>query len=277
MKIVNIEKNPKNVYHKRPLEREQCATSVVEIIVPFHGQYDKLGRLISSVYRGTSSNPFRLTIVDDGSPNNGFIKQLEREAEKEKIKNLSLIRIDQQRGFGAALWEGFSRTEFPYICFLNSDCVVEDVNWLKALHTSYMQLAGQGVKFLSARMDNPTTGDPRVRGSRSEKPRDIIIDVDSINQIIDNDKYLPLTATFCHRDLFKRIGPIKSYPFGMYEDIELACRLFSYGYKQAISGASWIHHEGGATFRSLARNAVAQEEINENFSRCCQDIKLLKK
>lgn len=262
----------------RPVGQGEYAHAVVDIIVPFHGQYEKVTRLVKSLYRGTSSNPFRLILVDDGSPNATFAEHLGRDRDRERIDNLVIVRNDRHEGFGSALWTGFLKVEYPYVCFLNSDCVIEDVDWLRALFETYARQRAGGVKFVSSRMDNPTSGDPRVRGTRATKTRDVVLDPKSIDQIVGHDTFVPLTATLCHRDLFDRIGGfVKPYPVGMYEDLELACRLFAHGYRQAISGASYVHHDGGATFASLAASPDAREQIGENFARCCRDIKSLKK
>lgn len=245
----------------------------VDIIIPYHGHYDRVGRLLKSIWTGTRSNDYQITLVDDGSANTDFTDQLE----KAKIPRLNFVRIEERQGFGTALMEGFKNTSNPYVVFLHSDCVIEDVNWLMALGQTYEKNRTQGVKFVSARLSNPTGGDSAVRGSRANKCRDIILNPQSASDILERDMYVPLVATLCHRDLFNHLGGfIKTYPTGWYEDLELACRMYSRGMKQAISGQSYVHHEGGVTFDTLFKEDPSLKEVvDNNFHRVITDIKRL--
>ena len=248
--------------------------AAVEIIVPYHGQYDRVARLVTSIYRGTHQPPFRLTLVDDASPNDEFRQTLLKEVEKKKVENLQIIRNRSQLGFGGSLKAGFDHTEHPWICFLNSDCQIEDVNWLRALYLSYENLKGQRVKMISARMDRSAGGDQRVVGTQYTKTKDMVIDA-TVEEIVEKDCYVPLVCTMCHRDLFSKIGGfVKDYPYGMYEDVELACRMNAYGFKQGISGGSWVRHDGGGTIVSLmSSRPELKKVVDGNFNRCLGDIK----
>jgi GT2 family glycosyltransferase len=245
----------------------------VDIIIPYHNQYDRVSRLLKSIWHGTRSNDYQITLVDDGSGNTDFTDQLE----KAKIPRLNFVRIQERQGFGTALQEGFKNTKNPYVVFLHSDCVVEDINWLLAMGETYERLRTQGVKLVSARLNNPTGGDPCVRGSRSNKTKDIILTPKSAAEIIDKDMYVPLVATLCHRDLFSYVGGfIKNYPTGWYEDLEFACRMHAKGMKQAISGQSYVYHEGGVTFDAVFKqHPEVKQVVEENFHRATKDIQRL--
>ncbi len=60
----------------------------------------------------------------------------------------------------------------------------------------------------------------------------------------------------------------------MYEDEELFHRMKFYGFSQGISGKSWIHHDGAATFKKLNKNELMQQ-IENNRSQCIKDINSL--
>lgn len=245
----------------------------VDIIIPYHGQYDRVSRLLRSLISGTRSNDYQIILVDDGSENTDFTEQLE----KAKIPRLKFVRNVERKGFAASLLEGFKASKNPYVVFLHSDCVIEDVNWLLAMGETYEKLRTQGVKLVSARMNNPTGGDSRVAGTRYDKTKDYIINPKSGKDIIDKDMYVPLVATLCHRDLFSHLGGfVKTYPTGWYEDLELACRMFSRGMKQAVSGKSYVRHEGGVTFNALFKTHPETKDIvDQNFQRATRDIKAL--
>ena len=246
----------------RALKFVPFSRSPVTIIIPFHGEYERVGRLVSSIWNATRSNPYEICLVDDCSPNSNFIASMK---DQPQVVNL---RTPERLGFGGALKYGFDKTEQPWVCFLNSYCEIQDVNWLIAMGQSLLNLKDQGVRMVSARTNNPgTLGDKRLRGKKG----------DLIDDIVLEDTYLPLYCSMCHRDLFDHIGGfIKPYPYGWYEDEELAYRMRHYGFRQAICGKSWVHHEGSVTVRNVLKNDRKAEKImNSNRDRCISDISSL--
>lgn len=233
--------------------------SPVDIIVPFHGQYRRLVSLIESVLR-VRSNPYLLTLVDDGSPNPDFLKQIE------KVPQLNRIRLDEQVGFGAALHAGFKATRQPFVMFMHSDCEALDPSWMLSLGQTLLELEGQGVGMVSARSDNPLCDDPRFVGKLNSVTEHVIL---------EPGESMPLYCSMCRRELFDKIGGfVKEYPFAMYEDQELSYRMSVHGVKQAISGTSWIKHYGNATISEVSRSKpLAMKQMEENYNRCLADMK----
>jgi GT2 family glycosyltransferase len=233
--------------------------SPVDIIVPFHGQYKRLITLIESVLR-VRSNPYLLTLVDDGSPNPGFLKQLE------KVPQLNRIRLDEQVGFGAALQAGFQATKQPFVMFMHSDCEALDPSWMLSLGQTLIELEEKGVGMVSARSDNPFCDDTRFEGKLNSTSEHVIL---------ESGESMPLYCAMCRRGLFNKIGGfIKSYPFAMYEDQELSYRMGVHGVKQAISGTSWIKHHANATISEVSRsNPLALGQMEKNYDRCVADMK----
>jgi GT2 family glycosyltransferase len=247
------------VAHQGKIKLPPFSRSPVDIIVPFHGQYEKVVKLIESVYR-VRSNPYQLTLVDDGSPYEGFLEQIA------SLPQLKCIRLDKQVGFGAALKAGFEATKQPWVMFLHSDCEAEDPLWMIRLGQTLLELKDKGVKMVSARTNNPMCEDSRFVGQKN-----MITD----HVVLGPGESMPLFCAMCHRDLFNHIdGFIKPYPFGMYEDQELSYRMASFGYKQAISGTSWVMHHGNATISEVARTRPqAALEMEQNYFRCINDMK----
>ncbi len=246
-----------------PLSQSPFSRSRVDIIVPFHGQYAKVVKLLESIWYITKSNPYLITLVDDASPNDTFIDQLK------KAPQLQIIRSEKRLGFGGALEFGFQNTKQPWVCFLNSDCVIEDPNWLIELGRSLLNGKEQNIRMVSAKSNNPGSGtDKRLKATRkSIKGKDIVL----------KDGFLPLYCAMCHRDLFENIGGfIKAYPIGYYEDEELAYRMRHYGFKQAICGQSWIYHEGSGTIKDLIRqDPTIKEIVEKNREKCVEDLRRL--
>lgn len=250
-------------FHARPLAPSPFARSPVDIIVPFHGQYDKVARLVESIYLHCRSNPYQICLVDDGSPNKTFLEQLS------KLPQIKCVRNEEHLGFGAALHAGYLATEQPWVLFMHSDTVVEDGNWMLRLGECLMSLRDRGVKMASARTNNPLGGDERLKADRLEV---------SENAVVGKGGFLPLYCAMCHRELFNRIGGfIKAYPYALYEDEELAYRMRHHGYKQVVCGNSWVYHEGECTIRELTRERPDVKEVMEsNREKCISDIKKLR-
>lgn len=260
--------------HKaRPLNEISLFNAQVDIIVPFHGQYEKLKTLLDSIFLLTRSNYYKVCIVDDGSPNSTFIETLQENASKQAQRRgipnvVTTVRNQYQLGFAGACQLGYQTTESPYVCFVNSDCVIEDANWLRAMGESLLALKDQGVRMVSATTNNAVGGDPAQTGNKLGR--------DTQDVILGDDSFLTLYCFLCHRELFQRVGGfLKPYPYGYFEDEEFAARLRKKGFRQAVSRASWIYHEGQATVREVWRRdpniRIIMEE--ENRKRCIEDLK----
>jgi O-antigen biosynthesis protein len=234
----------------------------VDIIIPFHAQYYLLGECIQSLLMATKGQLFTITIVDDCSPNEQFLKTLH----KEKLAKIpiQLLRNQQQQGFGASLLRGFQATQNQWVLFLHSDCRIIHTDWLMNMVLSMQKLKKDGVKLISAKVDNGGTGTyaPEIIGTQ-EHSTDIVV-----------EQPLPLICSLVHRSLFDHIdGFIKSYPYGGYEDEELFWRMKLSNYKQAVCGKAFVHHEGGATIKELSKNYKVRESMEANKDRFITDVR----
>ena len=258
----------KKIKKARPVEQSPFSRSPVTIIVPFYGQYGKVGRLLKSIWTGTRSNPYEICLVDDSSPNSDFIRRM---VDQPQVVS---FRTPERLGFGGALKFGFERTTQPWVCFLNSDCVIENSAWLIEMGRSLMRLRGQGVQMVSARSNNPGSFvNSRLKAEKTDMDAGGMIE----DFILEDDEHLPLYCTMCHRDLFEHIGGfVKEYPYGWYEDEELAHRMRHHGFSQAICAKSWVRHDGAATIKALFKeNPEAKKIMASNRDRCIADISLL--
>ena len=257
----------------RPLIPVSFSRSKVDIIIPFHGQYEKVSSLLQSILLGIKSNPYQITLVDDCSENKSFYQEINDQFKKNTQEGyrpqVVCIRNEKQLGFGGSLRAGYENTNLPWVLFLHSDCSVEDPNFMIEMGQALVDWKNQKipVKMVSARSNNH--GD-------CDKAKSKIEDKDSKNIILENET-LPLFCSMCHRDLFRHIGGfIKSYPYAWYEDEELSYRIRKFGFKQGISTKAWIRHEGGATIKYVWNKIKESKEIMENNRELClNDIKKL--
>lgn len=258
----------------RPMGVKPFSSSRVDIIIPFHSQYEKVSSLIRSILLSVKSNPYQITLVDDCSENRSFGEEVKREFAKETPAGykpqVQYIRSETHLGFGGALKMGFDATEQPWVLFMHSDCRVEDPNFMIDMGQSLLRWKGEGkpVKIVSARSDNPGDLEQAKAGRMDKGEKDIILGRET----------LPLFCAMCNRDLFRHIGGfIKPYPFAWYEDEELAHRMRASGLLQGVSTKAWVGHHGGATVKYLwETRPETREAMESNRDLCLADLKRLK-
>ena len=259
----------------RPMNDVSEFIAPVDIIIPFHGQYDKVIRLIESVYQNTRTNYIQIYLIDDCSPNEQFIniitKNISKSSSRRNLENnFHAIRCPERYGFAGAARRAFEDGESPYVCFLNSDCVIEDPLWLQNMGEALLNHKDKGVRMVSPVTNNSVGGDPAQEGSKQEKKNEIII--------LEGDSHLSMYCFLCHRQLFDRCGGfLKEYPYGYFEDEEFAARMRAHGFKQAVCKNSWVFHHGMSTIKSvwIAEPEARDVMEKENRERCIQDIKNL--
>lgn len=260
----------------RPVNSVSEFNSQVDIIIPYYGQYEKVTQLLESIFRLTRSNFYKVIVVDDCSPNSDYIKQIYTNASKNasrlRYENVVTVhRNEEQLGFAGACKAGYDLGESPYVCFINSDCLIKDASWLRSLGESLLHLKSQGVRMVAPTTNNPVMGDETQKGEMFKAESDDVI--------LGDDSHLSLYCFLCHRELFNHVGGfLRQYPYGYYEDEEFASRLRKHGYKQAVCRSSWVYHEGEATIRPLWRARPDLRSIMEvdNRERCIEDMKSLR-
>lgn len=251
---------------------EPFGRSAVSIIIPFHNQADKVGRLVSSILQLTQSNPYEICLVDDASSDKKFIEKMK------KVPQVTVARSDKHQGFAASLALGMKTTNYPrqlrtgemlpapqWLIFMHSDCVIEDPNWMLSMGQLLLKAKENNVKLVSACSNNP--GVDILKREKTQPCEDKI-----------SNEPLPLFCAMLHRELFANIGGfLKGYfPYG-YEETELFYRMKKFGFKQAVCGKSWVYHEGGGTINEMCReNPDIKKMIESNRERCIEDIRKLK-
>lgn len=257
-------KKPTPPFSKIPrVPLRQVSRPALDIIVPFHGKYEYVMRCCESILKCTPNQPYSIYLIDDASPNQGFIKTM-------ITKRIGGGQLDEQLGFAGALFQAYNETKSPWIVIMHSDVVVRDIYWLLHMQRTMESLKGKGVKLVTAMTNNPGTAASFDERMICNSPEEI---EDTEDVIVD--KACPLFCALMHRELFKKIrGFLKQYPLAWYEDEELFWRMKHFGYKQAICRTAWVHHEGGATIKDLWKQDANSKQIMENnYNLCIQDIR----
>jgi len=272
----------KKIVRARPIKSnaDSFGRSAVSIIIPYHGHFECVSKLVDSILRITVSNPYQICLVDDASPNRlesiEFGKDMANIIPEttDSIPQIIWTRSETQLGFSSALKKGLDFTQeqkilSPWVVFLHSDCLVVDPNWMIEMGKSLLRGRSQNIRMVSARSNNPGEGvHPKLQGSRNDLDREEA-------DVVIEDGFLPLYCVMCHRQMFDYIGGfLKPYPYAMYEDEELSCRMRRYNFKQAISMNSWIYHEGGVTINTLLKIPKIKKIMTEdNRNRCISDLR----
>ena len=256
----------KNLHVAPPLVRDPISHVTVDIIIPFHGQADKMINLVRSIYSTTKTPQYQMCVVDDCSPNENISQSFA------KAPRMKYIRTPKHIGFGGAVDMGIKSTENSWICVLHSDCLVVQPKWLEELLRTMGKLRDKRVMMVSARTNNPGEGTPlKLKANRGAVDDDFILE----------EGFLPMYCCLMHRQMFRMLGSyIKTYPYAMYEDEELAARMKHKGLRQAISGKSWVEHAGSATINWLCeKQTLANYQgpdyrsiMEANYERCLSDI-----
>lgn len=235
--------------------------SPVDIIIPYYGQYASVQRCLDSIYRRTTTNPFRVILVDDASPCKDFLEQVGKQCP------ITPVRLESRVGFAGALAAGFAKVTCPWVVLMHSDVEVTTMDWLIGLGECMLRQKQANVRMALAGSDNPGVESNTLRPRQtSERVGDVVA-----------DEPLPLYCAMFHRELFHRIGGfLRTYPYAGYEDVELFYRMKSHGYGQAVCGTSWVKHYAGKTVTAVAESdKVAREEMELNRERCMADLAVL--
>ncbi|RTK97274.1 MAG: glycosyltransferase [Neisseriaceae bacterium] len=237
------------------IEKNVFWMAEVEIIIPFHGEHTKVTKLVEAIFNTVYSNKYLITLVDDASVNKSFVRQLQNA----KIPGLRCFRLEEQKGFGAAVNHALKNPwRFPYepnkkikyVCILHSDSCPEDNYWLFEMGNSLEKLRLDGIKMVGSVTNNSTTNFKNLTKEKGSKKEDYIL---------QQDEYLPMYSCLCNRELFNRIGLLKEFPYAGTEAREFAHRMKENNYLQAVCGKSWMFHEGKGTLKNLEKNKRIQK------------------
>jgi GT2 family glycosyltransferase len=242
-----------NVAIKRKMQPSAFRFMPVEIIVPFRGETTRVAKLLDSIIKTVTLNRYLVTLVDDCSEREDFYKQIE----SAKIAGVRCLRLDEQKGFGAAVNYALKHPKkfrsvpegINWVCIMQSDVVVEDMNWLYQMGNAICGMRSEDVKMIGPRCDNPGVESQLLKAERHDPIKDTVL---------PEEEYLPLYCALCHRDLFKHVGHLHEYQFPCYEGEEFAYRMRKKRFNQAVCGTTWVHHEGGATLKNLT---IKEQEI----------------
>lgn len=236
----------------------------VDIVIPFHGQYESVIECLAGIINYTPSWPYRIFFIDDASTNDKFLPNL-----LNNRKKAFGARLEKHLGFASAVNEGVSMGNYPLVCVMHSDVFPDNIRWLPGLVKALESGVRQSIELVSARFENA--------GTASDYPTALTETGEMKELVSEVAKPLPFTCCLFQRKLWDAVGPLKPFQYGWYEDIEYFHRMKKIGLKQGIA-QSVVRHAGGRTIKSLfATNPLAHGIMKGNATRCREEILKAKK
>lgn len=260
--------NTDKIYTPRVIQNDPYASVSVDILIPFHGKYQKVYDLCKSLWKTLGRyHDYNICLIDDASPNEFFIRGFE------KAPRTTILRSDERLGFGGALNIGFNNTQRQFVMILHSDCIAEHQGWLTNLLKTLVSFKNEKIGMVAPMTNNPVTGPNCLKIEKGK-----FFEEDQRKDFILKDGFIPLYCALSPREIFSRInGFVKPYPLGWYEDEELSYRMKAYGFKLGVSGKSWIYHQGAETVNTTLKEKPEYQSLMEsNREKCILDMQRMK-
>lgn len=237
-------------------------SKLVSVVIPNWNGKQFLAGCLDSLFAQTYK-AFEVIIVDNGSKDDSatFIRT--------NYPRVRLLRFEENRGFSPAVNEGIKQCKGNFIALLNNDTVV-DAGWLaelvKALEgdktlgsVASKMLAYHDHSVLDGAGDGYRRGGLPGRIGHREKDRG---QFDTVRYVLGACG----GAALFRKEVFDQIGLFDEDYFAYLEDIDLALRAQSAGYKCQYIPSAIVYHLGcgttGSGYSPLVVRLSAQNNIN---------------
>lgn len=222
----------------------------VDIIIPHYKGSEKFHRCLESLFK-TDYADFRVIVVDNGCIDDSV------ERSKELFPQISVLKLEENRGFAGGCNAGVNFSDREYVTLLNDDTEVEP-DWLSKLMlkiSSDKTVAAVQPKLrwiidkrrfdyaggMGGMMD--IFGYPFCYGRLFETIEEDKGQYDWVEEIF----WASGSASLFRRDLYLEAGGLDERFFAHMEEIDLNWRLQLMGYKIKAAPQSVVYHYAGAT------------------------------
>ena len=242
------------------LEKLVSSEPMVSIIIPVYAKLEFTLLLLNSIIKNPPIISFEIIIVDDFSNDHTFDTL-------SKIKGINLIRNIENKGFIFSCNSGADHAKGKYLHFLNNDTEVL-MGWLDELAETFDNfpetgLAGSKLIYPDAKLQE-AGGLVWKDGSAWNFGRLADPLEPQFNYAREVD-YCSGASIMIPRDLFKKFNGFDScYSPAYYEDVDIAFKLRSEGYRVIYQPLSVvIHHEGISSGTDLTQGVKSYQDINK--------------
>jgi GT2 family glycosyltransferase len=233
----------------------------VSVIIPNWNGKDLLGPCLESLYR-QQFDDFEIILVDNGS-NDGSVLFVEK-----NFPQVAIIRLDENRGFSAAVNAGISVSSSPYICLLNNDTEV-DQRWLGEIVAALdgnpdVGSAASKILFFSDRTTVNSAGDEFSFFGVPYQRRLMRGD-----GVLFNEPQFVFSAcgaaALYRRELFQKVGLFDEAFFAYQEDVDLGFRAQLLGYRCLFVPRAIVYHKSRMTSSRVSGLRLYLNQRNKYF------------
>lgn len=210
---------------------------VVSVVMLLYGGWDLARRAITALAENTDQ-PFELVLVDNASPDDTLARA------EAIVEGATIVRNEVNRGFGEGSNQGAQAARGRFLCFLNSDALVEP-DWLPPLLEAVERpRVGAAVPLF-------------LNENRSVQEAGSVIDSIGYAHAVGADgkpgnfayrfrrevDYGSAACLLIRRDLFLELGGFdQAFTPAYYEDSDLCFRLHDRGLKTLYEPRSRVVH-----------------------------------
>jgi GT2 family glycosyltransferase len=242
---------------------------VITVIVPVYRGHEETRRCLDSVLAARVSEPHRLVVVDDATPDPPIAEYLRGLAAAGRIQ---LITHADNRGFVHSVNDALAaRTEGPVV-LLNSDTEVAE-GWLDRLADCARREAATGT--VTPFSNNATICSyPRVHESNRLPEGMTTAGLDRIFSTVNAGKSveIPTAVGFCMfitEECLRAVGPLDAGAFGRGygEEVDFCMRATRAGFRHRLAGDVFVFHAGEVSFGGdgAERRRAAQQVIDRRY------------
>jgi GT2 family glycosyltransferase len=240
----------------------------VTVVIPNWNGMEHLPACLESL-TVQSYRDFATVVVDNGS-HDGSVEFIAA-----SHPDVEVIRLDRNRGFGAAMNIAIRELASDYTACLNNDTIA-DRSWLEELVAClehHPHAAAVSSKMLDMTDEHliDDCGDiltfyfkayPRGHGEADEGQYDEESEVFGASG----------GASLWRSEVIRRLGYFDEDLFAYYEDVDLSFRARLAGYECWYAPRALVHHRGGGTSRSRANEFAYYHSVRNRWSMIIKNV-----
>jgi cellulose synthase/poly-beta-1,6-N-acetylglucosamine synthase-like glycosyltransferase len=205
-------------------------TPFVSIIIPMYNEEKTIRKCIESLLNQSyPSDKYEIIVVSDGCNDNSenIVRKIIESEEKVEIK---LVRQENQ-GVATARNFGVKFSQWPILLFIDADCIA-DYRWIEEMIKPFLRYNVVG-----------------VQGAYKTKQKEIVAQLAQIEfeerfRKLQQREYVDFVGSFSaayKREIFEKFNGFYT-KFVMNEDVDLAYRISSDGYKLYFNPEAIVYH-----------------------------------
>lgn len=230
---------------------------IVAAVIPHWNRRDLLDPLLTSLNAQTV--PFdKIILVDNGSTDDS--------AEFAERNNATVLRLEKNLGFAAAVNRGIASTNADWIAILNNDVTLAP-NWLEQILKTEASFATGKILNAADHSLIDATFDEISRAACAWRCGQGRPDAPVWN-LPRTIRMAPMTAAIFRRSLFTELGPLDEN-FGSYlEDVDFGIRCALAGFEGEYVPSAVAYHRGSATLGMWNKDTVKRIARNQILLTC---------